>query len=81
MNDINKLTSKKSQQFLFEIRLDWLELKRGILSATDVRDTLRVATPQTFGGAGEEWSPEHLSRICFVLFYDHFPRHGRKNDD
>jgi peroxiredoxin-like protein len=60
MTDIRKLNSKKDQQFLFEIRLDWLELKRGILSSTDVRDTLRVAIPKTFGGVGEEWSPEHL---------------------
>ena len=60
MTDIRKLNSKRDQPFHFEIRLDWLELKRGIFSSTDVRDTLRVATPKTFGGEGEEWSPEHL---------------------
>jgi len=60
MTDISKIKSRKDEKLLFEIRLDWLELKRGILSSTDVRDTIKVATPKPFGGAGEEWSPEHL---------------------
>jgi peroxiredoxin-like protein len=57
----------------FATRLDWLEKKEGIITANDVKDALRVATPKVFGGEGEEWSPEHLliSAVssCFMTTY------------
>ncbi|WP_143306414.1 OsmC family protein [Chitinophaga vietnamensis] len=48
------------QTVQFETRLNWLELKRGIITSGEVKDLIRVATPPAFGGDGEEWSPEHL---------------------
>ena len=42
------------------MQLDWLEKKRGIFSAKNVKDTIRVALPAQFNGTGDEWSPEHL---------------------
>jgi peroxiredoxin-like protein len=51
---------KQMQKMTFRTHLNWLEKKRGILSAGDVRDTVRVALPAAFGGEGDEWSPEHL---------------------
>ena len=60
MTAIRQISAKTEKKFLFDIKLNWLERKRGILSETDVKDTIRVALPQQFGGSGDEWSPEHL---------------------
>ncbi len=60
MTDIMHIPHKSGKQFLFEVKLNWLEDNRGILHAHDVDGTLHVATPQTFGGEGRQWSPEHL---------------------
>jgi organic hydroperoxide reductase OsmC/OhrA len=48
------------KKFLFEVRLNWIVRKKGLLSARDVNDTLHVATPPVFGGEDKSWTPEHL---------------------
>jgi organic hydroperoxide reductase OsmC/OhrA len=48
-------------QYYFEVQLNWQEGRKGILTAPDVKDTIRVATPPEFiGGIPDMWSPEHL---------------------
>lgn len=73
MTTIIENRGKLDKKFQFEISLDWLGRKRGILTAKDVKDTIRVALPQAFGGTGEEWSPEHLFlgsiSSCFMTTY------------
>jgi peroxiredoxin-like protein len=73
MTDIRHISDKRDKKVLFDIQLNWLERQRGILSAKDVGDTLRVALPQSFGGTGYEWSPEHLFlgaiSSCFMTTY------------
>ncbi len=57
-------------QYSFEVQLNWLHGKTGILTATDVKDVIRVATPPEFkGGVPDMWSPEHLllSSLCSCL--------------
>jgi len=54
------MTGKTTKQFFFEVQLNWLEGKKGILSAKDATGTIHVATPPEFGGEGRPWSPEHL---------------------
>ncbi|MES1213937.1 MAG: OsmC family protein [Bacteroidota bacterium] len=67
------MSGKTSKQFFFEVQLNWLEGKRGILSAKDASGTIHVATPPEFGGEGNPWSPEHLflSSIssCFMTTF------------
>ena len=67
------MSGKKSKQILFEVRLDWLTKKKGLLSARDAEGTLHVATPPAFGGEGKPWTPEHLflSSIssCFMATF------------
>lgn len=48
-------------QYYFEVQLNWQEDHKGILTANDVKDTIRVATPPEFkDGVPDMWSPEHL---------------------
>jgi organic hydroperoxide reductase OsmC/OhrA len=48
-------------QYYFEVQLHWQEGRKGILTASDVKDTIKVATPPEFsGGVPDMWSPEHL---------------------
>ncbi|MES1217804.1 MAG: OsmC family protein [Bacteroidota bacterium] len=54
------MAGKTDKQFFFEVQLNWLEGKRGILSAKDATGTIHVATPPEFGGEGRPWTPEHL---------------------
>jgi len=67
------MAGKTDKQFLFEVQLNWLEDKRGVLSAKDASGALHVATPPQFGGEGRPWTPEHffLSSIssCFMTTY------------
>ena len=61
-------------QYYFEVQLNWQEGRKGILTATDVKDTIRVATPPEFsGGVPDMWSPEHLFlsalSSCFMTTY------------
>ncbi len=60
MTDILHAIRKPGKQLLFEVQLNWLVKKRGILSASDTNSTLHVATPKKFGGEGKDWGPEHL---------------------
>ena len=73
MTAIRHISGKLDKKFLFQTQLNRLENKRGIISAQDVRDTIRVALPQAFGGKGDEWSPEHLFlgsiSSCFFTTY------------
>ncbi len=67
------MRGKTDKQFLFEVKLDWQEKNKGVLSAVDADGTIDVATPPEFGGEGKPWSPEHLflSAIssCFMTTY------------
>ena len=48
-------------QYYFEVQLHWQKGHRGIMTAPDVKDTIKVATPPEFaGGVPDMWSPEHL---------------------
>jgi peroxiredoxin-like protein len=76
MIDITHISRKTDKVHFFEVDLNWLSHKEGILSAHDVGGTLHVATPPSFGGEGREWSPEHLflSAIssCYMTTFLHF---------
>lgn len=78
MQNVHDIEGKNKKQFMFEVELNWLVKKRGVLSANNVNNTLHVATPQEFGGEGREWSPEHLflSSIssCFMSTYLFFTK-------
>ena len=72
------MRGKTDKQFFFEVQLNWLTDKKGLLSAKDASGTLHVATPPAFGGEGKPWTPEHyfLSAVssCFMttfLFFAH----------
>jgi organic hydroperoxide reductase OsmC/OhrA len=61
-------------QYYFEVQLNWQEGRKGILTANDVKDTIKVATPPEFtGGVPDMWSPEHLFlsslSSCFMTTY------------
>jgi len=60
MTDIQPKARKTDKRFLFEVQLNLLEDKLGLIHASDVSGALHVATPVKFGGAGNEWSAEHL---------------------
>jgi len=51
---------KSGKQFLFEVKLNWLEDYKGILHANDVEGTIHVGAAKSLGGKGKNWSPEHL---------------------
>jgi peroxiredoxin-like protein len=76
MQSVHHIEAKNKKQFVFEVELNWLVKKRGILSANNVNNILHVATPPEFGGEGREWSPEHLflSSVssCFMSTYIFF---------
>jgi organic hydroperoxide reductase OsmC/OhrA len=45
----------------YEVAVDWIEDRVGILYSPDLNDNLQVATPPEFPkGIGRIWSPEHL---------------------
>ena len=58
---------------MFEIRIDWLDDTRGIITSNEVKDTVHVAIPPAFGGTEDQWSPEHLFlgsiASCFMTTY------------
>ena len=54
------MPGKTEKQFLFEVQLDWLSAKKGMLSAKDAEGSIHVAIPPKFGGEGRPWTPEHL---------------------
>ena len=67
------MTGKTDKQHFFEVELNWLSDKQGILSAKNAAGSIYVATPLEFGGEGKHWTPEHLflSSIssCFMTTY------------
>jgi peroxiredoxin-like protein len=67
------MARKTEKKILFEVQLNWLADKRGILSAKDANGTLPVATSPELGGEGKPWAPEHLflSAVssCFMTTY------------
>ena len=67
------MSGKTEKHFLFEVQLNWLSKKKGILWAKDAEGVLDVATPPQFGGEGKPWTPEHyfLNAIsgCFMTTY------------
>lgn len=76
MSTTSSIKNQKKNQLSFNVRLDWLEKKRSLVTSDEVKDTIRIATPEVFGGEGKEWSPEHLyiSAIagCFMNTYLYF---------
>lgn len=64
------MPGKTDHHFIFEVQLNWLSGKKGLLFARDAEGTLHIATPPKFGGEGKPWTPEHyfLSAIsgCFM---------------
>lgn len=64
------MTGKSEKTIPFEVKLNWITKRRGLLSAKDAEGTLHVATPPAFGGEGKPWTPEHyfLASIssCFM---------------
>ena len=60
MSNIQYSNEKKAKQFLFGVAFNWLDGKKGVMTANDVKGALHVATPRAFGGEGADWSPEHL---------------------
>ena len=76
MSTTSSIRNQEKNQLCFNVRLDWLEKKRSLITSDEVKDTIRVATPVPFGGEGKEWSPEHLyvSAIagCFMNTYLYF---------
>ncbi len=69
---------KKDKHLSFQVELEWLNKKRGILTAHDVDGSLTVATPKIFDGEGNDWSPEHLLlgsiTSCFMTTYLYFAK-------
>lgn len=68
------ITKTAAHQYYFEVQLHWQEGRKGILTANDVKDTIKVATPPEFeGGIPDMWSPEHLFlsalSSCFMTTY------------
>ncbi len=67
------MSGKTEKHFIFEVQLNWLSAKKGILSAKDAEGSLHIATPPKFGGEGKPWTPEHyfLSAIsgCFMTTF------------
>jgi len=60
MNTASSIKNQKTNEVCFNVRLDWLEKKRSLVTSDEVKDTIRVGTPAIFGGEDKEWSPEHL---------------------
>ena len=65
--------SGKTGKHLFQVQLNWITGKTGLLSSKEAHGTLHVATPPVFGGEGKPWTPEHffLGAIssCFMTTY------------
>jgi len=50
----------KNKNLFFEVSLNWIEKKKGLLASSDTEGVLHVGTPPAFGGEGKPWTPEHL---------------------
>jgi len=58
----------------YQVKLDWLEGRKGILRSESLDDTLEVVTPPEFPkGIARKWSPEHLFvaaiNSCFMTTF------------
>lgn len=61
-------------QYYFESQANWVNGRKVVLSATDVKGTITAATPPEFaGGIKDIWSPEHLLLAsvcsCFITTF------------
>lgn len=78
MTSIHHPMIKDGKHFAFDVRLDWLNAQKGVLTANDANGSIYVATPPAFGGQEKEWSPEHLFlgsiASCFMSTYLYFAR-------
>ena len=55
------ISKTEKHQYYFEVQLNWQEGRKCIVTANDVKDVIKVATPPEFsGGVPDMWSPEHL---------------------
>lgn len=55
------ITKTAKHQYYFEVQLNWQTGRQCIVTANDVKDAIKVATPPEFsGGVPDLWSPEHL---------------------
>jgi organic hydroperoxide reductase OsmC/OhrA len=60
MAELEYRVKKTGRQFLFQVKLNWLEENLAVLEAADVKGKLHTALSKKFGGKGNEWSAEHL---------------------
>lgn len=78
MTSIHHPPVKEDKKIVFDVRLDWLNQQKGVLTANDAKGPIYVATPPAFGGEEHEWSPEHLFlgsiASCFMSTYLYFTR-------
>lgn len=68
------IAKAETQQYHFEVQLNWQQDHKGVITARDVKDSIHVATPAAFaGGVPDMWSPEHLFlsslSSCFMTTY------------
>jgi len=67
------MITKIHKPIFFDIELNWLQDRKGVLTATDALGVIHVATPPAFGGEGKPWTPEHLFlgaiSSCFMTTY------------
>ncbi len=58
----------------YEVKLNWLSARMGVVSSPDLEESIVVATPPEFpGGVAGIWSPEHLFvaaiNSCFMTTF------------
>jgi hypothetical protein len=70
------LNKTDKHQDYFEVQLNWQEGRKGILTASDVKDSIKVATPPECAGYVEPRT--FIFKLAKQLFYDDVPGHCRK---
>ena len=77
------MKGKEDKKIQFNVQLNWMANKKGLLSAYDADGTLLIATPPAFGGEGKPWSPEHLFlgaiSSCFMTTFLVFAEKSKLN--
>ncbi len=68
----------------YEVRLNWLSARMGVVSSPDLEERIVVATPPEFpGGVSGIWSPEHLFvaaiSSCFMTTFLSIAEKSRLN--
>jgi hypothetical protein len=67
----------EKHQYFFEVQLNWQEVRKGIVTVNDVKDTIKVATPPEC--AGYEEPRAFIFKFVKQLLYDNLPgRCGKK---